>query len=233
MGNIKYLEWDTSHFDLKVGECVAQSISLEDLQCLLKEAKIEGYDLVYLKCKKELDNNWLADNIMPADTRVVYSQVLCGKNNINDKHVESWLGHELSAKLLSLAIQSGGDSRYYRDKRMPLRIFLSLYHSWIVNSLNGTIASDVLVYVDNGDVLGLLTYKVEKEKVIIGLVSVDYDKSKKGIGTALMQTFLSRFPKGTRIEVTTQRDNNNACRFYEKNGFAQEAQSNTYHIWIK
>ena len=231
MGYISRLEWDTSHFGLKIGDYTSTEVSYNDLQQLQSEAKSENYDLVYLKCNEELKRELLSDNVIHADTRVVYSQSVRRDNIIKDRHVVSWLNHELDTQLMSLALQSGGCSRYFRDKRMPIHVFLTLYQEWITGSLNGTLATDVLVYTENDEICGMLTYRTHTDKVVIGLLCVDHNKSGKGIGSKLMQSFLSLFPEGTRIEVATQLENETACKFYEKNGFSKESVSNTYHLW--
>lgn len=230
---IEIAQWDTEHFGIKVGSLIPDgNVSKETLDKEITSAKAEGYDLLYLKgCK--LQEDCLSDRVILADEKVVYSLT----KHTDDYHkcdkVVSYLNKELDVKLLTLALQSGGHSRYYTDKNMPVSVYITLYRIWIKNSLNGSIATDVLVYLDGNEVLGLLTYKLNDKKAVIGLVDVDNSSKGKGIGSKLMHTFLSVLPYGTKVEVATQKSNSVACHYYEKNGFNIDCITNIYHIWIK
>jgi len=229
---VELLKWDTEHFGMKVGELVLENVpSYDKLRAEMSDAKSEGYDVLYLKGVK-LPDNYLDDSIVLADEKVVYAQTIKECDYRKDEHVESILHKGLDAKLLSMALQSGGHSRYYTDKRFPLDVFLNLYETWITNSLNGTIATDVIAYVDDNRVDGFITYKHKDDQVTIGLVDVDNTVKGKGIGSKLMQSFLSLFPVWTKIEVATQLANSAACRYYEKNGFTVESVTNIYHLWL-
>ena len=235
MAYIKYLEWDTTHFGIKVGELQMDlPITKDELKRVRIDALQEGYDLLYLR-GVTLPDSLLSDNIILADQKVVYTKIVdevCSEIQNNPK-VVSWINHDIDVQLLSLALQSGGHSRYYLDKRMPIHAFVSLYRAWIEDSLKGSIATDVLVYRDDSTIYGLLTYKQEKDIVEIGLIDVDYSMLGRGIGSSLMQSMFSRIPQGTKIEVATQKCNTAACRYYEKNGFEIRNITNIYHIWIR
>jgi len=229
---IDLVKWDTEHFGIKVGELKFNCLpSHENLLKEMATAKSEGYDVLYLK-GLILPESYLDENIVLADEKVLYTQRIEDKKHISDEHVVSILHHELDARLLSLALQSGGYSRYFTDKRFKLNVFLNLYETWIRNSLNGTIANDVIAYMEDGRVDGFITYKIVGNKVTIGLVDVDNAVTGKGIGSKLMQSFLSLFPIGTEIEVATQFANRVGCHFYEKNGFSVESVTNIYHLWL-
>lgn len=228
---IEYLDWDSSHFGIKVGNLFLNERVVPDLTSIINQAKSEDYDLVYLKGATISEEN-LSDSVVLADKKMIYLKEISREETTPDSHVTSWLNHSLDVDLLSLALQSGSYSRYYTDKRMPLHIFLTLYQTWISNSLNGTIATDVLVYKHDNNIVGLLSYKIKQDRVVIGLVDVDRKMKGKGIGRKMMQTLFSLFPIGTKVEVATQKDNVEACRFYERNGFGIESVTNIYHIWI-
>lgn len=225
--------WDTEHFGMKVGNLyIDGKITKEKLCSEMEVAKEEGYDLLYLK-NVTLPEDCLQNNIVLADEKVEYVQITTSNQYPSSENVISYLNRELNVKLLSLALQSGGKSRYFIDKNVPINVYLTLYQTWIADSLNGRIATDVLVYKDGDDILGLLTYRQTEEKVVIGLVDVDKSSIGKGLGTKLMQTFLTRFPEGTKIEVATQKRNSDACHYYEKNGFTINSITNIYHLWPK
>lgn len=230
---IEYVKWDSDHFGMKIGKWIPDSSCLSSEYILaVNEAKRQGYDLLYLK-GYELPANLLSSDVVLADQKIVYSQLMGrDRDETNDANVVSILHTELRTDVLCLALQSGAFSRYYRDKRIPLHVFLSLYKAWIENSINGDIATDVLAYTNNGKIIGLLTFKLEGDVAEIGLLDVDYTVVGQGIGTKLMQAFLATLPEGTIVEVATQKDNNRACAFYEKNGFHPKSITKIYHIWI-
>ena len=72
----------------------------------------------------------------------------------------------------------------------------------------------------------MLTYKKEENCVDIGLIAVNPTVAGRGVGSKIMQTFLSKFEAGTHIEVATQKRNAVACRYYEKNGIVQPQRMN-------
>lgn len=229
---IEYLSWDTDTFGFKVGNLVSSSFpNSDDLQSVISKAKKAGYKLLYLKDQDGIDE-YLSDSFFLSDEKVIYTKTLGTSFADGSKEIVSYLHQPLQADLLLLALQSGGHSRYYMDKKMPIHAYLSLYDAWIKNSLDGSIASDVLVYQENGTNIGLLTYKKSTNCVIIGLVAVNYAFRDRGIGSKLIKHLDGLFPEGTVIEVATQKANIGACRFYEKNGFEVKSISNIYHIWV-
>lgn len=228
---IQLAKWDTDHFGLKVGHLLWQGeVDMTRVKEIVAEAQKDGYQLLYLKGvtlpKEELDKRFVL-----ADRRAMYELRTKKKVAPCDGHVKSMLHHELTKELLELAWESGLYSRYNRDERFPKEAFRTLYRIWMENSLKGTMATDVLAYVEEGVPVGIITYKTEEDAVVIGLVAVNGRMANRGIGTRLMQAFLSSFDQGTCVRVATQMDNLGACHFYEKNGFALKEETPIYHIW--
>ena len=226
--------WDTDNFHIKVGNLIAEDGLNKSL--LLREmahAREEHYDLLYLK-GVNLPCDCLSENVVLADEKVVYVQVNSSREKpVDDEHVVSALNGSLTDELLQLSYESGKYSRYRLDGNLPKSVFDTLYRLWIVRSLNGEIATDVLVYREGGHVLGVLTYKINENEAEIGIVAVSPEAAGKGIGSKLMQSFLSRMASGVKISVATQKRNRVACHYYEKNGFHVESVTNVYHLWIK
>lgn len=79
--------------------------------------------------------------------------------------------------------------------------------------------SDGIAAVENGGIIGLVTYAVRGG--ICEITSLDSLKEGRGIGTALINRVI-RIAKESgcrRIIVVTTNDNINAIRFYQKRGF--------------
>lgn len=230
---IQLAQWDTDNLGLKIGNLhIDGDLQIHKLKKEIAHSVKEGYDLLYLK-GVTLPEDCLSSKLLLADEKVVYAQDIDNNIHTVDPHVVSFLNHELTPALWNLTLESGWCSRYKTDSNFPPEVFSILYRQWILKSLNGTIATDVLVYNLDNIPVGLLTYKKNEEIVDIGLVAVSKDYAGKGIGTKLMKSFLSMFEKGTRVEVATQRNNKMACHFYERNGFVVNSISNIYHIWNK
>lgn len=231
---IELAKWDTDNFGLKIGNLKLYAVSdLSTLKKNISYAKHEGYDLLYLK-GVDLPNDYLSDKIILADEKVIYTLSLSDKirPDVQDSHVISILHHPLTDELLRLSYESGKYSRYHLDKRLPGYVFATLYRLWMKRSLNGEIATDVLAYIENGCIQGILTYHQTVDAVTIGIVAVNSQVSGLGIGSKLMQAFLSRLSVGTRVNVATQKRNEVACHYYEKNGFHVDSITNIYHIWL-
>lgn len=229
---IEYLPWDSETFGFKVGNLLSsESIEVEDLHQTVLKSRDDKYILLYCK-DVSIPEVTLSDNFFLADEKVIYRTVISESSCCVSDSVKSVLYRPLNNELLLLALQSGGHSRYYLDKKMPIHVFLSLYSKWIQNSLDGSIASDVLTYQINGKNVGILTYKYSNDVATIGLIAVDYAYADRGIGSKLLSHMFSLFPQGTIVEVATQKRNVGACHFYEKNGFYREHIKNIYHIWV-
>lgn len=228
---ITLVEWDSENFGIKVGNLVPDGvISPKWLDSEIAEAMRLQYDLLYLK-GEVLPEKMISDNIFLADEKVVYHQTIKKKAE-TDSHCISIIHSDVSDEILSLAYESGKYSRYNLDKKLPQHVFKTLYKLWITRSLNGEIATDVIGYMEAGHCKGILTYKVWDDFVDIGLVAVSPDVAGKGIGSKLMQSFLSRFECGTKVKVATQKRNAVACYYYVKNGFTVDSVTNVYHLWI-
>lgn len=229
---IEYLPWDSETFGFKVGNLLcSELIEVEDLRQIVFQSHVDGYRLLYCK-EMIIPEVALSDSFFLADEKVVYKTVISEYSCCISDSVKSILQQPMNNDLLLLALQSGGHSRYYLDKNMPIHVFLSLYSKWIQNSLDGLIASDVLAYQIDGKNVGMLTYKHSNNVVTIGLIAVDHAYADRGIGSKLLGHMFSLFPQGTIVEVATQKRNVGACHFYEKNGFYREHIQNIYHIWV-
>lgn len=225
-------QWDTDNFGIKVGNLTFQDcITVDTIKEARAEAQLKGYDLLYIK-NVDIPVELLDERLFLADEKVVYTQHISEIQIVDDETI-SVFHQSLSEDLLALAYESGKYSRYRLDGKLPLCVYPTLYSQWISNSLSGELADDVLTIQKDGYCVGLLTYKKSDEKYDIGLVAVSPDFSGKGLGTKLMQSFLSQVELGAEVEVATQKHNVAACRYYERNGFVIKNITKIYHLWVK
>lgn len=232
---ITFAQWDSDNFGIKVGNAVLKDsyVGHSTLDQIVAKAHDQKYDLVYAKdCY--IEPELLCDKVILADEKVIYCQTIFDPSRFKiDENVISVIHRPLNDNLLRLSVRSGMFSRYKVDPNLPDGVFETLYRLWIEKSLSGALASDVLAYCIDDVEKGMLTFKNNGNTTEIGLVAVDADCSGCGVGSRLMNTFLSKCNAGAKVEVATQRRNHGACHFYEKNGFVVQRIINIYHIWLK
>ena len=78
---------------------------------------------------------------------------------------------------------------------------------------------DGIVALENGDMIGLLTYTIHEN--VCEITSLDSLIEGKGIGTTLINKLLSiaKETNCNKVIVVTTNDNIHAIRFYQKRGF--------------
>ncbi|MFU2210564.1 GNAT family N-acetyltransferase [Solidesulfovibrio sp. C21] len=95
--------------------------------------------------------------------------------------------------------------------------------AWIANSL----ASPVIRKVYDGE--SFISFKLNGDEAAVDIVSVLVHR--RGVGTRLMGRVLAAAARAgcARLIVTTEAENEPACRMYEKNGFMPEAHFSRFH----
>lgn len=228
------LAWDSIFFNKKIGriEVTDDYTSLvENLEKVFKQQ----YDLVYVFGNKNTDipNKILTKfNGKLVDRKITYTaqiEDLRTKNTVEIKEFERQNGN----LLYDLAYLSGTHSRFRLDEGLDIENFKRLYREWIDKSVSHQIAKKVYVYEDNGQIKGMVTLGVKENLATIGLIAVDETLQGKGIGMSLIDACV-QYCKAENIaslDVPTQLDNTQACKFYEKCGFTEKSVQNIYHFW--
>lgn len=230
---VQPLKWDSKFFNLTIGKIDAA----EKLNQLSSES-IKEYDLIYIeqlntnKIKKEYSKLF---NIQFTDKKTIYLKKLDKKPDKIDSNIQEYSLKTANKKIIDIAIQSGGFSRFKLDNNFEQDQYKKLYEKWIKNSVTKKSADLVLVYGDVKKPMGFITLIYKKQFVQIGLIAVDAELQNNGIGKALINAaeyfaLKKRIPK---LQVITQSENKNACLFYEKRGFQKDAIIYTHHHWKK
>ena len=229
---IRALQWDSDFFGMRIGR--ADILTKEDAVSLAArhdELK-QQFDLLYI-----FDANavgFAADGARLVDEKILYSKPCEPRKQFSE--ITFYQGTTPSADLYRLALVSGGYSRFKLDERLPKGSYERLYNRWIENACpkEGT-NKQILLFKDEHDVArGMITVDHQGELGHIGLVAVDTDVQHQGIGGKIMSTVDGYlFERGIKtLEVPTQKTNTDACRWYEKNGFAVESITPIYHWWL-
>jgi dTDP-4-amino-4,6-dideoxy-D-galactose acyltransferase len=238
MEKYRILDWDTNFLGYKVASILLNSVTSIELAEILDCLKKENVKLAYLQLTPSdiySNNAAVENNGVLADEKTVFSITL--NPNILydvDSHIEYYKGNVINEDIYNIAIESGHQSRFRIDNHFATDVQEKMYRIWIEKSINGEMADEVIVYIEDNKVLGLVTVQKKNNIGIIGLVGVIANARSKGIGLKLMEATKDWFVKNKilYIEVVTQALNIGACRYYVKSGFEIKEVSNYYHIWI-
>lgn len=233
------LDWDSTFFGYKVVKILAPNLNQDELKNLLAKLNNLKIKLVYwfVDPNDKLSNQAAKKNGgFLADEKITYKISLSNNNfrKPDNQYLQSYLKKPLNKNVLSLTLQSGFYSRFRKDKKFIHHEFIRLYTTWIERSLNGEIAKDVIIYVNNDVEVGLVTLEVKDNYGNIGLLAVNKKYRGKSIGSQLINAALIKFKSYgiNEVKVNTQKKNIAACKFYEKIGFVKESVQNIYHFWL-
>lgn len=231
---ISQLDFDSQIFNLTVGKL---EITNPNFQAELKE--LNTYDLVYVFSNRKLAglDDKLVDTKLTFDLEVnnTVSQDITNKNEqITEFNKDV---HDFTS-LKKLAFLSGVYSRFKHDKNLSSNCFYDLYTFWIEKSTNMKSPDKVFVYTLPSQVekvLGFLSVKIEKNIGIIGMMAVDDNHQRLGIGRSLLNYLLIYLKKNNveLLKVSTQLKNTGAVSFYNKYSFEESSCVYIYHLWPK
>jgi len=235
---IRPLEWDSKFFGFTVGVIRLSAVPDWEKFAFNFKPHSSNYRLIYFITAK---NILIPKNILKRfngqfiNQRVLYQKATEQSDIKFPAYIHEYDNSKLTSELVQLAYTSGSFSRFRVDQNMPNGKFKELYKIWIKNSLGKKIADRIFVSAHKNKVTGMVTCKNKDEICNIGLVAVDDSEQGKGTGKFLIQKIEEQaYNDGlVEIRVPTQFNNESACAFYEKLGFAPMEITNYYHFWIK
>lgn len=138
---------------------------------------------------------------------------------------------DLTPRLQSLALESGGMSRFFKDEGFR-PFFKKMYKTWLRKDFT---TGKVFAYRGPDDFDGLATVTIDGGTGRIGLVAVDGQSRGKGVAINLLRDIDSwLLANGVgNVEVATQGGNVAARRLYEKSGFRIATQMEVWHVWTE
>lgn len=148
-----------------------------------------------------------------------------------DIQFSQWQSEDIP-RIYELGLASGKYSRFALDNKIDTAVFERLYNLWVENSLNKTMADDIVIFRKDA-VLGLITVKYTDGLAKVGLVAVNEEARGMGIGKKLLTGLKHRALQlnNQQVLIPTQRVNETACRFYSNNGYNEVESSFIYHCW--
>ncbi len=240
MTSLKLLDWDSQFFGFRVARTTDGTLTKDSVISLLDNAKKNNIKLIYCSIlpSDELANQVaILHNAILVDKKMTYSYGVSKDSVIHQvvsNKIKIYEETEANEKLIPLALQSGVCSRFKRDKNFPQGTSDKLFTIWIQNSVKKINASEVLVYKEGLEEIGLITLSLFGNYVSIGLLAVDKFYQGRTIGRKLLDAALKKSIEWEidTLKVVTQEANKVACIFYEKYGFKLDKVENIYHFWL-
>jgi len=226
------LKWDSDFFRLSIGQ--ANVKSQNEIEYGIT---VDGFDLVYIVSDILLDST---KQYSYHGTKVKFRKILREENDLfikNIQHIDFDYYNAYQDIINNIAYSSGYFSRFNQDSRFGRKRFQILYDQWIENALNNVHDNIFLVYKQNltNIPVALLTgmINIDSEVSKVGLLGVDVNERGKKIGSSILKYFEREAMDNNQreIEIYTQIENSNACRFYNAMGYDKENVQYIYHLW--
>lgn len=225
---IKKLNWDSDFFERIIGEVffLDSNIAIENLD----------FDLIVSKQNKSFDVEIPGFEKTFEETKVIFEKTLSPINQNNDLEIKDTDQEQRTSDFFkTLAYESGKNSRFLLDQNFGVEKFKKLYDEWVANSLNKKFAIKTF-YIEAGNTpVAFVT--VQKAELIgkIGLIATNPAFQGKGYGKKIL-IFAEDFcyQNGMKtMEIPTQKQNVQACNFYEKMGYKIKEEHIIKHFWKK
>ena len=226
------LKWDSDFFKLSIGQ-----VNVKSQNEIEYGITVDGFDLVYIVSDILLDST---KQYSYHGTKVKFRKILREENDLfikNIQHIDFDYYNAYQDIINNIAYSSGYFSRFNQDSQFGRKRFQILYDQWIENALNNVHDNIFLVYKQNltNIPVALLTgmINIDSEVSKVGLLGVDVNERGKKIGSSMLKYFEKEAMDNNQleIEIYTQIENSNACRFYNAMGYDKENVQYIYHLW--
>lgn len=232
---ITKLDFDSELSGHAIGKCIFNKpLYNADNDLILK---FKEYDLVYLLTKFDRDVTRFLENFdsILADIKVTLSgNIQELKSTYSKLNKEDFSSAKDADRLIQLGLDLYKESRFFFDVNTH-RLGKRIYQAWIENSLNRSMAEEILVHrEENGRVIGFVTVKIESGFVEPVLVKIDESLTRKGYGKILMSkffTYISEKNPDIDIRIYTQLRNLAAIMFYQSFGLKVSDYDFVYHMY--
>ena len=212
-----------------------KNISKGSIKCITEECKKRGFD--YAISKVGLDQKELINEMLNYGFEIFGSVIILktrlGKEYEKNQNIREYKVSDMK-KLRQITKGAFPNVHWYHDKHFVKGDIDALYIKWLENSCGGR-AEIVLVYEENGNILGYIACNKRKNIGIIDLIAVSGRAKRKGIGKALVNAAQNYFKKKNFewMEVKTELGNIGALNLYNKCGFRLEWAGLNINKWLK
>lgn len=246
LAKFQILNFDTNLFGFKVAKILLAHLDKLELAAILDELKKQNVKLVYWASERDnpdVEKAAIAFKGIRTDEKVTYLADLAEiKEKINTAlnklplapSVKSYCLSSPNKELEELSLQIGLYSRFKNDPKLSEELWVKMYREWIKNSVNRSLAKDVLVYEDDGKIVGMITLGEKSGRGDIGLLAVAPHFRRHHLGETLVRVAQKTFiEEGYQFtQVVTRLATQGVCRLYEKCDYHIEKIENFYHFWL-
>lgn len=224
---IQYLHWDSNFFNKVIGKLTLSAQEQPELE-------LDNYDVLFVYQNEDFQIDIPNFELSFSDTKLVFQKKIGLTGDVIPKEIKSIKNvGDHKNRLHELGYLSGTYSRFRLDENFEEDEFKSLYRLWIDKSIKLEIADDIFVFLKNNEVLGFLSFTINKPYTKLRLMAIDPKHRGMGIATKLMDAVEQHVKnKGIQfIQIPTQKSNASACNLYVKNGFQIIHKEIIKHYW--
>lgn len=231
-----YLEWDSNFFNLHIASLNRRRLNEQTLAETVQWCNFNRIDCLYFLADPDHPGTpLLAENngFHLTDVRVTFEKLLAPSEAFPAQGAIRLAREDDLPALREIARNTHRDTRFYFDGRFDRAKCDQLYETWIENSFHGFAQAVLVTDVENVPA-AYLTCHLKGDESQIGLVGVGAQHQGRGLGSKLVQQFLSwsREQRARRATVVTQGRNLAAHRLYQRNGFVTASLQLWYHRWF-
>lgn len=229
---MKKLEWESELFGLQIG-----TAKLADFPNGIPTDK---FDLLYITSDKDFIANIPGFINSFSETKTILiknrtthvNEKIDFSKNLLSAHTIT-LDENQKADLYRLAFECGKYSRYLLDPYFGEKALKKMYTAWVDNSLNGEIADDVILYVEDEKILGFIALFKNGMQGKLTLMAVDPAFQGRGIGFQLFKYAEQiLFEQGVEeIILITKEKYKEAFKIYEKCNYGISERTELKHYW--
>ena len=232
---VSRLDFDSNISGFEIGKFDLIKTSSQSYNKVFTDFKL--FDLIYLTS----GFNLLTSNILSgfdwtlADVRITLTNNLenLGLQRRELTFNDFYQNNDYN-KVLNLAKDLYKVSRFYYDVNTR-NLGKLIYSEWIINSINKSIADEIIVHRDEqGAVIGFITVKEANFYTEPVLVKVEEKYTGKGYGKIIMNKFFNFVAQSRpqkEIKIKTQLSNKTALNFYHTLGFKINEIKFIYHVY--
>lgn len=230
---IEKLDWDTGFFGFNVARIKNDSL-WQDTNLKLENIFKQNVELgVFTSSKpgfEKFDNKYY--NITNVYNRVPIIKEVKLITPVH-QNISSYSEKFPCKDLIELAKLAGKEGRFGKDLRISEETYNEIFEQWITNSVNRSVADDVLVYEIDDRVVGFGSIKIEGENGYAPLFAVNRAFEGKGVSFALMRAIENNLiEKGCKYLVSgTQENNKKALAAFKRFGFELQSIQYVFHLW--
>lgn len=230
------LDWDSKFFGLRIARVIGHRMDRQKAAEVLRSAREDAIQCIYFLANPEPATVRIAERtgFNLVDVRITLAARLL------TSHGGMWQEdgvREVDAADIPLvreiAAQSHTDSRFHRDGRFPPDLCAELYRIWITRNCHGC-ADAVLVAEHESRPAGYVSCHLKPDRTgEIGLVGMDANASRTGLGAKLLRHALRWFQEREVEDVTVVTEGSNiaALRLYQQCGFLTTGMQLWFHCW--